>query len=108
MVTSEIEKLDALGREYGLFIYAIHQCKDGWGAQWRTGDKDSLPYDHFTVYPTVRAMVIAETDRINQLAGRAFTFTEPIKVDTFLRVRDERYAEILRQFQPKHKSGLVL
>ena len=31
---TEIEKLDALGREYGFVIYAVHQAKAGWGCQW--------------------------------------------------------------------------
>lgn len=63
------EKLDALGREYGFFLYAVHRCKDGWGAQWRQGNEDSPPYDYFTVYPTISAMVKAETDRIKALAA---------------------------------------
>lgn len=62
---NEIEKLDALGREYGFFLYTVHRCKDGWGAQWRRGNEDSPPYHYFTYYPTVGEMLKAETDRIS-------------------------------------------
>lgn len=34
--------------------------------------------------------------------------TEPIKVDTLTRIRDEFYSDMLRQIQPKHKSAEVL
>lgn len=105
---NDIEKLDALGREYGLFLYAVHRCKDGWGAQWRQGDENSLPYDYFTVYPTITAMVKAETDRIVAVTTPPMTFSEPITVETFMRVRAERYADMLRQIRPKHKSAEVV
>jgi len=36
------------------------------------------------------------------------TFTAPVKAETFIRVRDEFYANMLRQIQPKHKGADVL
>ena len=70
---SEIEKLDALGREKGLVIYNIHQCNAGWGVCWYEGGpiesrstiwKDKLRT--YQYYPTVAEMVEAETKRVNK------------------------------------------
>lgn len=74
---NDIEKLDALGREYGLVIYAIHQARAGWGCQWYDGiaDLTATPNEwqkHLSVYgyyPTIAEMVKAETERIKGLAA---------------------------------------
>ena len=74
---TEIEKLDALGREYGCVIYSIHQANAGWGCQWyENPDNSPLVPDWrnrivvYGYYPTITEMVEAETKRLaNYSAG---------------------------------------
>lgn len=74
---NDIEKLDALGREYGIVIYNVHQCNAGWGVMWYEGDAQTPPISRdmgsewrkhlhvYTYYPTIGEMVKAETDRVH-------------------------------------------
>jgi hypothetical protein len=78
---TEIEKLDALGREYGCVIYSVHQCQAGWGVQWYEGDdpecpEAARPYDGwrqrlvtYAYYPTITQMVEAEKRRLADTAA---------------------------------------
>lgn len=76
---SDIEKLDALGREKGLVIHSIHQANAGWCCQWcvPTGDYGDETLDRnwwhqltvYGYYPTITDMVEAETSRINTIPG---------------------------------------
>lgn len=69
---NDIEKLDALGREYGFVIYYVHQCNAGWGVQWYEGgatfDVRGVDWQRhlhvYNYYPTIAEMVKAETDRV--------------------------------------------
>lgn len=70
---TEIEKLDVLGRQKGIVIYAIHQCNSGWGTQWAEGNgpdwRERLAV--YGYYPTVTEMVAAEIERLKSLASPA-------------------------------------
>lgn len=73
---TEIEKLDALGRECGCVIYSIHQAAAGWGCQWYEHADKPLPADWnrgihvYNYYPTITEMIEAEKVRLaNYSAG---------------------------------------
>jgi hypothetical protein len=73
---TEIEKLDALGREYGFVIYAVHQANAGWGCQWYEPDVEEYGDNWrqrlvvYGYYPTITEMVEAEKQRLaNYSAG---------------------------------------
>lgn len=81
MPLTEIEKLDALGREHGFVIYAVHQANAGWGCQWYEGGdygvsspvtgRVGLEWRQRLVvygyYPTIAEMVEQETKRLELL-----------------------------------------
>ena len=79
MRISDIEKLDALGREKGLVIYSIHQANAGWGCQWYVGSKGQTAVEPewrtkivvHQYYPTIAEMIEAETKRVNEWSADA-------------------------------------
>lgn len=77
----DIEILDAIGREKGLVIYAIHQANAGWGCQWFEWNGEELwgsgvpnskwrqRLSVYGYYPTIAEMIEAETERVKRLGG---------------------------------------
>lgn len=72
---TEIEKLDAIGREKGLVIYSVHQCRAGWGVQWYDENAGSPNYGEtwranlsvYGYYPTIIEMIEAEKQRLAKI-----------------------------------------